>query len=64
MTCNVGKTEQIARIVIGVGIVLIGISYKSWWGIIGLAPIITGTIRYCPASDALGISTCDANNKQ
>ncbi len=64
MKCNVGKTEQIIRIVIGVGIVLLGVYYKSWWGIIGLVPIITGTIRYCPASDVLGISTCDANNKQ
>lgn len=64
MKCNIGKTEQITRIVIGVGIVLLGISYRSWWGIIGLVPIITGAIRYCPASDALGISTCHANNKQ
>lgn len=64
MKCNVGKTEQIVRIVIGVGIVLLGVSYKSWWGIIGLVPIITGTIRYCPASDVLGISTCDTHHKQ
>jgi len=42
MKCNVGKTEQIIRIVLG----------------------IVSSIRYCPVSDVLGISTCDANNKQ
>jgi Protein of unknown function (DUF2892). len=64
MKCNVGKTEQIVRILIGAAIVLLGLYFKSWWGLIGLAPIITGAIQYCPVSDALGISTCDIKNKQ
>jgi len=64
MKCNVGKTEQIVRIVIGVVIVLIGLNFRNWWGLIGLVPIITGVIRYCPVSHVLGISTCDAKNKQ
>jgi len=64
MKCNVGKTEQIVRIVIGVAIVFLGLYFRSWWGVIGLVPIITGLIRYCPVSDALGISTCDSKNTQ
>ena len=64
MKCNVGKTEQIARIVTGIAIVLLGLYFRSWWGLIGLAPIITGSIHYCPVSDVLGISTCGAKNKQ
>lgn len=64
MKCNIGKIEQIVRIVIGLGIVLIGLYYRSWWGIIGIVPIITGVSRYCPVSDVLGVSTCDAKNKQ
>lgn len=58
MKCNVGKTERIIRILLGVLIVSLGVYYKSWWGVIGLAPIITGLIGYCPLSDILGISTC------
>ena len=50
MKCNVGKTEQIIRIVIGIVIVLLGVYFRSWWGLIGLVPIITGSIRYCPVS--------------
>lgn len=58
MKCNVGKTEQVIRISIGVIIVLLGLYFRSWWGLIGLAPIITGTIRYCPANALLGINNC------
>lgn len=64
MKCNVGRTEQIVRVVIGTVIVLIGVYFRSWWGLIGLVPIITGAIRYCPISAVLGISTCDANNQR
>ncbi|PKM78500.1 MAG: DUF2892 domain-containing protein [Firmicutes bacterium HGW-Firmicutes-15] len=58
MKCNVGRTEQKIRIGIGIVIIAIGWYLGSWWGIIGLIPIITGSIRYCPASDILGVSTC------
>ncbi|MGH4140614.1 YgaP family membrane protein [Clostridium sp.] len=64
MKCNVGKTDQTIRILIGILIVLIGLYFKSWWGIIGLVPIITGSIRYCPSYDILGISTCDVKKNQ
>ena len=34
MKCNVGKTEQIVRMVIGAAIVLLGLYLRSWWGLI------------------------------
>lgn len=64
MKCNVGKTEQIARIGIGIGVILLGFYFGSWWGLIGIIPIITGSIRYCPLSDILGISTCQADENK
>jgi len=63
MQCNVGKTEQVIRITIGSAIVLAGAYYKKWWGLIGIAPIVTGTARYCPLNSVLGISNCKANSK-
>ncbi len=63
MKCNVGQTERIIRILGGTLIIVIGIYFKSWWGIIGIAPIITGTIGWCPISEILGISTCKEKNK-
>lgn len=59
MKCNVGKTEQWIRIGAGTGIVGLGIYYGSWWGLIGIAPIITGSTRNCPVSTLLGVSTCE-----
>lgn len=63
MKCNVGKTEQMIRIGAGVFILLLGGYYRSWWGLIGILPIITGSIRYCPVSAILGVSTCEVENK-
>ncbi len=63
MKCNVGRTERIIRISIGVIAIFLGLYYRSWWGLIGLFPIITGTILYCPLNAALGISNCKAENK-
>lgn len=59
MKCNVGRTDQKVRIVIGVAVVLLGLYFKRWWGLIGLVSVIEGSIRYCPVSDVLGISTCE-----
>lgn len=64
MKCNVGKTEQWIRIGAGIIIVGMGIYYSSWWGLIGIVPIITGSTRYCPVSALLGVSTCEAEDRQ
>lgn len=58
MKCNVGKTEGTVRIILGAIILLLGVLFKSWWGLIGLAPIITGSIGWCPLSVILGTNTC------
>lgn len=63
MQCNVGNKEQVLRIAIGSAIVFAGAYYRKWWGLIGIAPIVTGTTRYCPLNAVLGISNCKAINK-
>jgi hypothetical protein len=63
MKCNVGKTEQMIRIGAGVVIIGLGIYFRSWWGLIGILPIITGAIRYCPVSTLLGVSTCKVEDR-
>lgn len=58
MKKNVGKVDKTIRIVVGIVIILIGILARSWWGIIGILPIITAIIGWCPPYQLLGISTC------
>jgi hypothetical protein len=43
--------------VAGVAIIAAGIMFGSWWGAIGLIPLATGVMRWCPAWTMLGINT-------
>lgn len=59
MNCNVGGVDRALRII--VGIVLIGLAATGkigWWGYIGVVPLVTGLIGWCPAYLPFGIKTC------
>lgn len=58
MQANVGSADRMIRIVLGLAIIVVGIVTKSWWGAIGLLPILTGVLRCCPAYMPFGLSTC------
>lgn len=58
MKTNVGTVDRTLRIAAGVAILAIGAYYQSWWGLVGLVPLFTGTTRWCPAYLPFGISTC------
>jgi len=57
MKLNVGSADRVIRIVVGVAICAAGWYYNSWWGLIGLVPIVTAAIGWCPAYLPLGLST-------
>lgn len=57
MKCNVGKTDQIIRIIIGIAIITFGIIQKSLLGAIGLIPLLTGIFRWCGVYSLLKINT-------
>jgi hypothetical protein len=57
MTANIGKTDRLVRFIVGGVIVLAGIVAHSWLGLIGLLPIVTASINFCPAYTLLGKST-------
>jgi len=63
MKCNVGGTDRIIRIILGVVIILAGFYFKSWWGVVGILLIVTGLIRLCPAYMPFGFSTCKPDKK-
>ncbi len=55
---NVGSWDRWLRII--VGLVLISLVFwgpKTWWGLIGIVPVLTGIFRYCPAYSLCKIST-------
>lgn len=57
MTKNVGKADRTVRIIAGIAAIVLGIYFKSWWGAIGIVPLFTAFIRWCPAYSIFGIST-------
>ena len=58
MKCNVGGIDRIIRGIVGLVIIAGGIYFKSWWGAIGLAPLLTVVFRYCPIYVPFRISSC------
>ncbi|MCI4678233.1 DUF2892 domain-containing protein [Rhodoblastus acidophilus] len=59
MTANVGTLDRILRILVGlVLIALVFVGPKTPWGWIGVIPLLTGLVRFCPAYTLLGLSTC------
>jgi hypothetical protein len=58
MKKNVGNVDKTIRIILGIGIIVMGIGFQSWLGIIGVIPLITGIIGYCPLYSIFSISTC------
>ncbi len=57
MKHNIGTTDRVIRIVLGIVILAVGYSYQSWWGLIGLIPLITGAIGWCGLYSVFHIST-------
>ncbi|UBM61617.1 DUF2892 domain-containing protein [Candidatus Sulfidibacterium hydrothermale] len=57
MTQNIGKIDQIIRMILGIVIAIWGFYTKNWWGLIALVPLLTAFIRFCPFYPLLGIRT-------
>jgi len=57
MQCNIGKTDKIIRLVVGLVIIGGGIAVGSWWGLIGLIPIVTALVGFCPLYVPFKINT-------
>ena len=57
MKCNVGNTDRTLRLIVGCAIIGAGVFYHNWLGAIGFVPLLTATIRFCPAYTILGIRT-------
>jgi len=50
MLTNVGGADRIARIIIGLVLIALGVTgVIGWWGLIGVVVLATGIVRVCPA---------------
>ncbi|MGC8468780.1 MAG: YgaP family membrane protein [Acetobacteraceae bacterium] len=58
---NIGMIDRIARVVVGlVLIALVFVGPHTAWGWIGLIPLATALVGWCPLYTLLGVRTCAA----
>lgn len=59
MKTNVGGIDKIARIVVGLLLIVLTLMGTiGVWGWIGIVPLATGLFNFCPVYSLMGISTC------
>jgi len=64
MTKNVGSLDRVIRLILGLVIIGLGVAFQSWWGVIGVIPIVTAVISWCPPYAMLGLSTCKVKEEK
>lgn len=59
MKTNVGGFDRVLRIVIGLALIALTLTGTiGAWGWIGVVPLATALLRFCPLYTVLGFSSC------
>lgn len=63
MSANVGIIDRVLRVVVGLALVALALGLipgqpAAVWGWIGVVPLLTGVLGYCPAYSLIGVNTC------
>ncbi|MDA0189779.1 MAG: DUF2892 domain-containing protein [Proteobacteria bacterium] len=65
MKSNVGGIDKILRIVVGIVLIaLAAMNVIGLWGWIGIVPLLTGLMGWCPAYTLFGMNTCPMKKSQ
>ncbi len=61
MKANVGTVDKVIRILLGVGLIsLVFVGPQTPWGWVGVIPLVTGLVSFCPLYKLLGVSSCSS----
>ena len=56
---NEGTADRAFRAIVGIGLIaIVFVGPKTPWGWLGIIPLATALIGWCPAYTLLGINTC------
>ncbi len=62
MSRNEGAVDRVVRVVLGIALLaLVFVGPKTWIGLVGLVPLVTGLVGFCPLYQLVGIRTCPAS---
>jgi len=63
MNRNEGTLDRTIRIVLGLALLaLVFVGPRSWLGLVGLVPLLTGVVGFCPLYRLIGIRTSPAHS--
>lgn len=48
MKVNMSTTNRVIRALVGLAIIGAGVYFKNWFGALGILPILSAAIGYCP----------------
>ena len=55
---NESGVDRLFRVVVGLAVLsLVFVGPKTLWGLVGLVPLLTGAVGFCPLYRLLGIAT-------
>lgn len=61
MPINEGTLDRVLRVVVGLAIISLAfVGPQTPWAWLGLVPLLTGIVGFCPAYALFGIRTCKA----
>ncbi len=59
MGINEGSLDRVVRVVVGLVLMALAATGKvGAWGWIGIVPLLTGLVGFCPGYKLFGFSTC------
>ena len=58
MKANVGGIDRILRIAAGAALIGWAVMGGPVWAWVGVVPLATGLVKFCPFYPLLGVSTC------
>ncbi len=64
MKANVGRFDRSFRLSLGLVIVIVGALQGAWWGLLGLIPLATAVLRFCPLYPLVGLNTCSREESE
>lgn len=61
MKTNEGTVDRTLRVIVGLAVLALFFVIEGpnrYWALIGVVPVLTGLLGYCPVYSMLGLNTC------
>lgn len=67
MKANVGNIDRVLRVIVGIALLSLFFILEGdarWFGLVGIVPLLTAAMRFCPLYAVLGMNTCAATPRR